>query len=160
MGSYHVDWEENEEKFTRKYHHAWNAVSSIHLEDENKENFDPMEQAIIDDMLSDLPKVRAARYAKQALRMGKRAEDVEYDRLWRIFGGVSEETVNKTPAATTHMVQRLGVMPLHKWSKTKFEQLRYQRLKCTLYSDTFSSNITSTRGITRPKGLFVVMLST
>ena len=30
----------------------------IHLEDEDKENFDPMEQAVIDDMLSDLPKVR------------------------------------------------------------------------------------------------------
>ena len=26
-----VDWEENGEKFTRKYRHARNAVSSIHL---------------------------------------------------------------------------------------------------------------------------------
>ena len=39
-----------------------------------------------------------------------RAEDVDYDRLQRIFGGVSEETINKTLAATTHMVQRSGVM--------------------------------------------------
>ena len=41
--------------------------------------FDPMEQAVIDDMLSDLPKVWMARYAACALRMGKRVEDVEYD---------------------------------------------------------------------------------
>ena len=74
-----VDWEENDEKFTRKYRHVWNAVSSIHLEDEDKENFDPMEQAIINDMLSDLPKVQMARYATRALRMGKRAKDVDYD---------------------------------------------------------------------------------
>ena len=120
-----VDWEENEEKFTRKYRHARNAASSIHLEDEGKDTFDPMEQAIIDDMLSDLPKVRTARYATRALRTGKRAEDVDYDQLRRIFGGISEETVNKTLAATTHMVQRSGVMPLHKRYKTKFEQLRY-----------------------------------
>ena len=62
--------------------------------------FDPMEQAIIDDMLSDLLKVRMARYATRGLRTGKRAEDVDYDRLQRIFGGISEETVNKTLAAT------------------------------------------------------------
>ena len=29
-----VDWEENEEKSTRKYCHAQNVVSSIHQEDE------------------------------------------------------------------------------------------------------------------------------
>ena len=60
-----------------------------------------MVQAIINDMLSDLPKVWMARYATRALRMGKRAEDVDYDRLWHIFGSVSEETVNKTLAVTT-----------------------------------------------------------
>ena len=43
-----VDWEENEEKFTRKYRHARNAVSSIHLEDEGKDTFDHMEQAVIE----------------------------------------------------------------------------------------------------------------
>ena len=75
----------------------------------DKENFDPMEQAVIDDMLSDLPKVRMARYATRALRTGKRAEYVDYDRLRRIFGGVSEETINKTLAATTHMVQWSGL---------------------------------------------------
>ena len=84
-----------------------------------------MEQAVIDDMLSDLPKVQMARYATRALRTGKRAEDVDYDRLRHIFGGVSEETVSKTLAATTDMVQWSGVMPLHKRYKTKFEQLRY-----------------------------------
>ena len=120
-----VDWEENEEKFTWKYRHARNAVSSTHSGDEDTDTFDSMEQAAIDDMLSDLPKVRAAQYGTRALRMGKRANDVDYDRLQRIFGGVSEETVNKTLAATTHMVQRSGgVMPLHWWYKTKFEQLR------------------------------------
>ena len=61
-----VDWEGNEEKFTRKYRHVRNAVSSIHLEDEGKDTFDPMEQAIINDMMSDLPKVRTARYATHA----------------------------------------------------------------------------------------------
>ena len=118
-----VDWEENEEKFTRKYCHARNAVSSIHSGDEDTDPFDSMEQATINDMLSDLPKVRAARYATRALRTGNRADDVDYDRFRRIFGGVSEETINITLAATTHMVQRLGVMPLHKRYKTKFEQL-------------------------------------
>ena len=102
--------------------------------------------------IRDRPKVRTARYATRALRTGKRAEDVDYDRLRRIFGGVSEETVNKTLAATTHMVQWSGVMPLHKRYKTKFEQLRYRRLKCTLYSDTFSSNVTSTRGNNKTQG--------
>ena len=58
-----VDWEENEEKFTRKHRHTRNAVSSIHSGDEDTDTFDTMEQAPIDDMLSDLPKVRAARYA-------------------------------------------------------------------------------------------------
>ena len=87
-----------------------------------------MEQAVIDDMLSDLPKVRMARYTTRALRTGKHAEDVDYDRLRRIFGGVSEETVNKTLAATTQMVQWSGVMPLHRWYKSKFEQLRYRTL--------------------------------
>ena len=147
-----VDWEENEEKFTRKYRHAQNAVSSINQEDEGMNTSNPMEQAIIDDMMSDLPKVRMARYATRDLRMGKRAKHVDYDRLRRIFGGVSEETVNKTLAATTHMVQRSGVMPLHKRYKAKFEQLRYQRLKCTLYSDTFFSNVTSTRGNNKTQG--------
>ena len=33
-----VDWEENEDKFKRKYSHAWNAVSSIHQEDEGIQN--------------------------------------------------------------------------------------------------------------------------
>ena len=89
-------------------------VSPIHSGDEDTDNFDSMEQATIGDMLSDLPKARAAWYATRALRMGKRGEDVDYDRLWHIFGGVSEETVNKTLVATTHMVQRSGVMPLHK----------------------------------------------
>ena len=56
-----VDWEENEEKFTRKYRHARNAVSSIHQQDEGMNTFDPMEQAIIDDMMSDPPKVWMAR---------------------------------------------------------------------------------------------------
>ena len=92
----------------------WNVVSSIHQEDEGTDAFDPMEQAIIDAMLSDLPKVRMAQYATRALRMGKRAEGVDYDRLQHIFGGVSEETINKTLVATTHMVQWSGVMPLHK----------------------------------------------
>ena len=118
-----VDWEENKEKVTQKYRHAWNVVSSIHSGDEDTDTFDSMEQATINDMLSDLPKVRAARYAMRARRTGKRAEDVDYDRLWRIFGCVSEETINKTLAATTHMVQWLGVMPLHKRYKTKFEQV-------------------------------------
>jgi len=53
-----VDWEENEEKFTRKDRHAWNAISSIHPGDEGRDDFDSMEQAIIDDMLSDLLKLR------------------------------------------------------------------------------------------------------
>ena len=152
MGSYRSGLRRNEEKFPRKYHHAQNAISSIHQEDKGKDAFDPMEQATIDDMLSDLPKVQMARYATRALRMGKRAEDVDYDRLRRIFGGVSEETVNKTLAATTHIVQRSGVMPLHKRYKTKFEQLRYQRLKCTLYSDTFSSNVKLMRGNNKTQG--------
>ena len=78
----------------------------------------------------------------------------------RIFGDVSEESVTITLAATSNMVHWSGIMPLHKQYKMKFEQLRYWRLKCTLYSDTFSSNVTLTRGITRPKGLFVVMTST
>ena len=147
-----VDWELNEEKFTQKYRHARNAVSSNHSGDQDTDTFDPMEQAAIDDMLSDLPKVRTARYATRALRTGKRAEDVDYDRLRHIFGGVSEETVNKTLTATTHMVQRSGVMPLHKRYKTTFEQLRYQRLKCTLYSYTFSSNIASMRGNHKTQG--------
>ena len=133
-----MDWEENEEKFTRTYHHARKAASSI--------------PAILDNMLSDLHKVRTVRYATRALRTGKRAEDVDYDRLRRIFGGVSEETINKTLAATTHMVQQSGVMPLHRQYKTKFEELCYRRLKCTLYSDTFSSNITSTRGNNKTQG--------
>ena len=51
-----VDWYENEEKFTQKYRHAWNVVSSIHQEDEGTDTFDPMEQVIFDDMLSGLPK--------------------------------------------------------------------------------------------------------
>ena len=37
-----VDREENEEKFTHKYRHAWNAVSSIHQEDEGMNTSDPM----------------------------------------------------------------------------------------------------------------------
>ena len=116
-----------EEKFTRKYRHARNVVSTIHQEDEGTNTFDPMDQTIIDDMMSDLSKVRVARYATRALRTGKRAKDVDYDRLHCIFfGGISEETDNKTLVATTHMVQRSGVMPFHKRYKTKFEQLRYQ----------------------------------
>ena len=90
-----VDWEENEEKFTQKHRHAWNVVSSNYSGDEDTDTFDSMEQAAIDDMLSDLPKVRTARYATRALRTGKRAEDVDYDRLRRIFGGVSEEPSTK-----------------------------------------------------------------
>ena len=78
------------------------------------DTFDPMEQAAIDDMLSDLPNVRTAQCTTRALRMGKRAEDVDYDRLRHIFGSVSKETITKTLAATTHMVQWLGVMLLHK----------------------------------------------
>ena len=74
-----VDWEENEEKFTRKYHHAWNVVSSNHSGHEDTNTFDPMKQAAIGDMLSDLPKVRMARYVTRALRRGKLAEDVDYD---------------------------------------------------------------------------------
>ena len=84
--------------------------------------------------------------------MDKRAKDVDYDRLQRIFVGVSKETVTKPLAATTQMVQRLGIKPLHKRYKTKFEQLRYWRLKCTLHSDTFSSNITSMRGNNKTQG--------
>ena len=87
-----------------------------------------MEQAVNDDMMSDLPKGRMARYATRALRTGKRAEDVDYDRLRRIFGGVSEETVNKTLAATTHMVQR----PTNKNGKhtTDLPMLRLHWVPC------------------------------
>ena len=158
----------NEKKFTRKHRHARNVmsegsepvgtglfceVSQPGAEPEDKYAvLDSREQLVIDDMLSELPEFRSTRYASRALKSGKRSEEIDYGRLRRIFGGVSEDTVIKTLAATTHMVQRSAVMPIHKRYKTKFQQLRYRRLKCTLYSDTFASNVTSTRGHTKTQG--------
>lgn len=171
------DWEENEAKFSRKHRHVRCTIREVNEFNDTdlfisppypindagvgsitgKTSGEPVmldsrEQVAIDDMLSELPEIRSTRYASRALKSGKRSENIDYGRLRRIFGGVSEDTVIKTLAATTHMVQRSAVMPIHKRFKTKFQQLRYRRLKCTLYSDTFSSNVTSTRGHTKTQG--------
>ena len=147
------DWEENEQKFTRKFRNARCTFGAVNeATDEGLTIFDSREQAVIDDMLSELPEVRSAQYVSRALKSGNRSENLNMNRLRRIFGGISEEIVNKTLSATTHMIQRSAAMPIHKRYKTKFAQLRYRRLKCTLYSDTFDSNVTSTRGNTKTQG--------
>ena len=120
------DWEQNEEKFTRKLRNARFTLDTVNEpSDEVLFAFDHREQDAIDDMLSELPEVRTAQYATRALKSGKRSESLDFARLRRIFGGVSEETVKKTLSATTHMVQRTAGMPIHKRYKTKFAQLRY-----------------------------------
>jgi hypothetical protein len=43
-------------------------------------------------------------------------------------------------------------MPIHRQFKTKFSALRLNRLDCVVYSDTFASSVTSTRGNNKRQG--------
>ena len=83
---------------------------------------------------------------------GKRKLDTPIEDIRRRFGNVPQEVVDHTLLHTTQLAERCGEMPLHRRYKTKFVQLRYRRLKSTLYSDTFSSNVTSTRGHNKTQG--------
>jgi hypothetical protein len=83
---------------------------------------------------------------------GKRQLDVTKDDIRRRFGNVPKEVVEQTLAHTTQLAERCGEMPLTRRYKTKFAQLRYRRLKTTLYSDTFKSNVKSTRGNVKTQG--------
>ena len=109
-----IDYEENEQKFTRKFRNAGYTFDAVNeATDEGLTIFDSREQAVIDDMMGELPEVRSAQYVSRALIPGKRSENIDMARLRRIFGGVSEEIVNKTLSATTHMIQRSATMPIH-----------------------------------------------
>ncbi|EEC45492.1 predicted protein [Phaeodactylum tricornutum CCAP 1055/1] len=97
--------------------------------------------------------VREIKYATIGASISSpRVLDVDRDKLRRILGHVPMEVVERTLTATTQLAERTGEMPLHRRYKTKFEQLRYRRLKCTLYSDTFKSSIKSSRGHTHTQG--------
>ena len=109
-----IDYKENEQKFTHKFRNAGYTSDAVNeATDEGLNIFDPREQAVIDDMLGELPEVRNAQYVSRALKSGNRSENLDMNRLRRIFGGISEEIVNKTLSATTHMIQRLAAMPIH-----------------------------------------------
>ena len=64
---------------------------------------------------------------------GKRKLDTPIEDTRHRFGIVPQEVVDHTLLHTTQLAERCGEMPLHRRYKTKFVQLRYRRLKSTLY---------------------------
>ena len=53
------------------------------------------------------------------------------------------------------MATRSNQLELHRRFKTKFSRLRQKMIDAVLYSDTFSSNVTSTRGNNKTQGFVV-----
>ena len=159
-----TDWEGEEEKYTRKHRKSMQVQSELDQssalnEDERPYEvlgFDPLEQQIIDDVLGDMPQLRTAKYASRAapVKSSKRHPDVDFERLRRIFG-VTADVMDKTLLATTHLATRSNELGLHRRFKTKFTRTRHKRLDAVLYSDTFSSNVTSTRGNNKTQGFVI-----
>jgi hypothetical protein len=159
-----TDWEGEEEKYTRKHrktrivHSEPDQLADTSEEDSSCEvlGFNTGEQQIINNVLRDMPQVRTARYSNRAapVKSSKRHPDVDFDRLRRIFGA-TDDVMDKTLQATTHLATRSNKLGLHKRFKTKFSRTRHKKLDATLYSDTFSSNVTSTRGNNKSQGFVV-----
>ena len=78
--------------------------------------------------------------------------DIPEDVIRRRLGNIPLEVAQQTLNNTTQLASRSAEMPLHRRYKTHFEQLRYRRLKTTIYSDTFTSSVKSTRGNTKTQG--------
>ena len=96
-------------------------------------------------------------YTSQVRTIGKTSSgshrlDTPIADIQRRFGGCTLEVANHTIDSTTQLAERCGEMPLHRRYKTKVKQLQYRRLCNTLYSDTFSASIRSTRGNTKTQG--------
>ena len=160
-----TDWEGEEEKFTRKHRKSRWVQGIIPDQEPEAEEEEPaygvrgcsrQEQEVLDDFLCDIPQVRTAMYASRAapVKTSKRYADVDYNRLRRNFG-VTEELLAKTLEATTHMATRSNQLGLHRRFKTKFSRLRQKMIDAVLYSDTFSSNVTSTRGNNKTQGFVI-----
>jgi hypothetical protein len=66
----------------------------------------------------------------------------ELSTRWAVSQTVAKETVKKT----TQTFIRIAQLPIERRYRTKNVILKYNRLKCRLYSDTFFSNVTSTQG--------------
>jgi hypothetical protein len=152
------DWEESEAKFTRKHRHARSITSTkgetvCNCETNATSSCSELEQEIHKHFFDKAPRVRTVGYAtSRAAKSGKRKLDVDYERLRRILGLVPMEVVEKTIQNTMQLAGRNAEMPIHRCFKTKFSALRLKRLDCVVYSDTFASNVTSTRGNNKTQG--------
>ena len=62
------------------------------------------------------------------------------------------EVVEQTILHSTQLSSRNAEMPIRQRFKTKFSALRLNRLDSVVYSDTFASNVTSTRGKNKTQG--------
>ncbi|EEC42861.1 predicted protein [Phaeodactylum tricornutum CCAP 1055/1] len=156
------DWEDNEQRYTR--HDRQRNARYTATDNADEENFyhgyfslpDSKEFPVLpanNNVMNPHDVVREIKYATARVsKSSPRDLDVDRDKLRRILGHVPMEVVDRTLEATTQLAERSGKMPLHRRFKTKFEQLRYRRLKCTLYSDTFKSTVKSSRGHTHTQG--------
>ena len=129
------DWEELEKKYSRKDRYC--VSEDLYGRHAN--------------IAEVIPHTSTERLANPAFS-GKRKLDISTDDIRRRFGNVPREVIEETIAHTTQLAERCGEMPLTRRYKTKFAQLRYRRLKTTLYSDTFASNVKSTRGNIKTQG--------
>jgi hypothetical protein len=153
------DWEENEAKYTR-HDRSRRACYTDSVPVDILPDWPPLPVSpgsVVPDfhnrVMNPRDIVREIKYATIGASISSpRVLDVDRDKLRRILGHVPMEVVERTLTATTQLAERTGEMPLHRRYKTKFEQLRYRRLKCTLYSDTFKSSIKSSRGHTHTQG--------
>ena len=130
------DWAELENKYTQKQRNAANNKPT---------GYTVRNVATVAPFTGELRSVNPA-------FTGRRQLDIPMHDIRRRFGNVPQEVVEATLLNTTQLAERCGEMPLHRRYKTKFAQLRYRRLKSTLYSDTFSSNVKSVNGYTKTQG--------
>ena len=131
------DWAELEEKYTRKQRYATNSNKPTGYNVRNVHTITPY-----------TGELRALNPAFT----GQRKLDIPMHVIRRRFGNIPQEVVEATLRNTTQLAERCGEMPLHRRYKTKFAQLRYRRLRSTVYSDTFSSNVKSINGYTKTQG--------
>jgi hypothetical protein len=81
-----------------------------------------------------------------AIETTVKRSNVLIPQLCKRFGGISSKIIAKTLESTTQYTKRTGDMPLHCRFKTAQQQLRYNQLKFTMYTDMFKASCKSARG--------------
>ena len=124
--------------------HRRTEVSAILSDVSNTLQDDSFLEDLEESVRVQLPQRNATAASAKTKKRHHEVTPVSLAKRW----GIGLDTASKTIKVTTQKGARSAVHPLHRRYRTKQQQMRYQTLNCTMYSDTLFASTKSSRGNT------------